>query len=106
MGEQLSVEERAARGKAERKKVPLESHADVGSSDTRDPVALLLTQAVGRVPALVPIRHGRMLVSPFTFYRGAAAIMAATTRLDAPRGGCCGNSVGSSLAPDVRLALI
>ncbi|WP_410788052.1 DUF2252 domain-containing protein [Kribbella sp. C-35] len=77
MGERLSVKERAARGKAEREKVPLESHADVGSSDTRDPVALLLTQAEGRVPALVPIRHGRMLVSPFTFYRGAALIMAA-----------------------------
>ncbi|MGW6200519.1 DUF2252 domain-containing protein [Kribbella sp. NPDC055110] len=77
MGEQLTVEERAARGKAERQKVPRESHAEVGSSDTRDPVALLLAQAEGRVPELVPIRHGRMLVSPFTFYRGAALIMAA-----------------------------
>jgi uncharacterized protein (DUF2252 family) len=77
VGEQLSAAERAARGKAERRTVPLEAHAGVGSSDARDPVALLLTQAAGRVPALVPIRHGRMLVSPFTFYRGAAAIMAA-----------------------------
>ena len=41
-----------------------------------DPVALLEAQAVSRVPELVPIRYGRMLVSPFTFYRGAAAIMA------------------------------
>ena len=43
----------------------------------RDPVALLEEQAVTRVPELVPIRYGRMLVSPFTFYRGAALIMAA-----------------------------
>jgi uncharacterized protein (DUF2252 family) len=42
-----------------------------------DPVALLEGQSVSRVPELVPIRHGRMLVSPFTFYRGAALIMAA-----------------------------
>ncbi len=42
-----------------------------------DPVALLESQAASRVPELVPIRYGRMLVSPFTFYRGAALIMAA-----------------------------
>src|SRR6201982_3157489 len=45
--------------------------------DRPDPVALLEEQAASRVPQLVPIRYGRMLVSPFTFYRGAAAIMAA-----------------------------
>jgi uncharacterized protein (DUF2252 family) len=75
--QQLTVKERAARGKAVRKEVPLESHAEVRLGATRDPVGLLLTQAEGRVPELVPIRHGRMLVSPFTFYRGAALIMAA-----------------------------
>ena len=42
-----------------------------------DPVELLERQAASRVPELVPIRYGRMLVSPFTFYRGAALVMAA-----------------------------
>jgi uncharacterized protein (DUF2252 family) len=61
---------------------PLEAHADFRPREARDPVALLLRQARTRVPDLVPIRHGRMLVSPFTFYRGAALVMAATsTRL-------------------------
>ena len=46
-------------------------------ADRPDPVALLQAQAVTRLPELVPIRYGRMLVSPFTFYRGAAAVMAA-----------------------------
>src|SRR4051794_38597154 len=45
--------------------------------DRRDPVVVLAEQDATRVPELVPIRHGRMLVSAFTFYRGAAAIMAA-----------------------------
>lgn len=56
---------------------PLESHADFGPGGSRDPVGLLLGQAESRVPELVPVRHGRMLVSPFTFYRGAALPMAA-----------------------------
>ena len=77
MAEQLSAEERAARGKAIRKDVPLESHADFRKGTARDPIGLLMEQAKGRVPELVPIRHGRMLVSPFTFYRGGALIMAA-----------------------------
>ena len=46
-------------------------------SGRRDPVELLEEQAASRVPELVPIRYGRMLVSPFTFYRGAAYLMAA-----------------------------
>jgi len=73
----LGPEERAAEGKATRAKVPLEAHADFQPRKSRDPVALLLSQAETRVPDLVPIRHGRMLVSPFTFYRGAAVVMAA-----------------------------
>jgi uncharacterized protein (DUF2252 family) len=56
---------------------PLDSHAEFRPPPERDPVGLLLGQAASRVPELVPIRHGRMLVSPFTFYRGAALPMAA-----------------------------
>ena len=65
-----------ARGKDARAVAPLESHAEFSGSG-RDPVGLLLGQAKSRVPQLVPVRHGRMLVSPFTFYRGAALPMAA-----------------------------
>ena len=50
------------------------------AADRPDPVALLLSQSAARVPDLVPIRHGRMLVGPFTFYRGAALVMAADLR--------------------------
>ncbi len=67
----------ATAGKAARGSVPLESHRDFGPRPGRDPVALLLEQAKSRVPELVPVRHGRMLVSPFTFFRGAALPMAA-----------------------------
>jgi uncharacterized protein (DUF2252 family) len=74
----LSVEERVARGKVARREVPRESHAAfTPGQHRRDPVALLERQAVSRVQELVPLRYGRMLVSPFTFYRGAALIMAA-----------------------------
>ncbi len=67
-----------ARGKAARNEVPRSSHGRwVPAEDRPDPVALLEEQAESRVPELVPIRYGRMLVSPFTFYRGAASIMAA-----------------------------
>ncbi|HZX08944.1 DUF2252 domain-containing protein [Kribbella sp.] len=110
MDEQLTAAERAARGKAVRKKVPLEAHAEVRVSATRDPVGLLLTQAEGRVPALVPIRHGRMLVSPFTFYRGAALVMAADLAETTPTGldvQLCGDAhlsnFGAYASPDRRL---
>jgi uncharacterized protein (DUF2252 family) len=74
----LTVDERLARGKAARREVPRSSHADFTPASHRpDPVTLLEQQATTRVPELVPIRYGRMLVSPFTFYRGAALIMAA-----------------------------
>jgi uncharacterized protein (DUF2252 family) len=73
----LTADERVARGKAARREVPRSSHADFTAGPSRpDPVALLESQAASRVPELVPIRYGRMLVSPFTFYRGAALIMA------------------------------
>src|SRR5580698_743199 len=75
--EHLSRAERVARGKEARAVAPLESHGEFSPGRGRDPVGLLLGQAESRVPELVPIRHGRMLVSPFTFYRGAALPMAA-----------------------------
>ena len=74
----LTPGERAARGKAARNEVPRSSHGRWEPAVNRpDPVGLLEEQGATRVPELVPIRYGRMLVSPFTFYRGAALIMAA-----------------------------
>src|SRR5215212_4534452 len=71
-------EVRAAAGKSMRRQVPLEAHAQLdGRGSNSDPVKLLEQQSADRVPALIPIRYGRMLVSPFTFYRGAALVMAA-----------------------------
>lgn len=73
----LSVEERVNRGKEARRRVPRSDQARFVPDPARpDPVALLESQAVTRVPELVPIRYGRMLVSPFTFFRGAALLMA------------------------------
>ena len=69
--------EHAARGQAARTDVPRASHARIEFPENRDVIGLLEEQAATRVPELVPIRYGRMLVSPFTFYRGAAKIMAA-----------------------------
>ncbi len=74
----LTVAERVARGRTARTDAPRSAHGRwEPAPDRPDPVALLEEQAVSRVPELVPIRYGRMLVSPFTFYRGAALIMAA-----------------------------
>ena len=74
----VSHEEWLALGKAARREAPRSSHAGWRpAADRPDPIALLEEQATSRVPELVPIRHGRMLVSPATFYRGAAFIMAA-----------------------------
>ena len=73
----LTVEERVARGRAARREVPRSLHAELPAAPGRpDPVALLEEQAATRVPELVPIRYGRMLASPFAFFRGAAAVMA------------------------------
>ena len=94
--EVLTPDERAALGKAARKRVPLELHAQyTPSSDRLDPVALLEGQAMTRVPDLVPLRYGRMLVSPFTFYRGAALVMAADlagTPVSGLRAQLCGDA--------------
>lgn len=80
MSEQVSgsgPKERAARGRAVRARVPRSAHAEYEPSAKRaDPVDTVQAQSAARVPELVPIRYGRMLESPFRFYRGAAAIMA------------------------------
>jgi uncharacterized protein (DUF2252 family) len=73
----LTVEQRRDLGRAVRKKVPREAHATWQAPASRqDPVDVLEQQATSRLPDLVPVRYGRMLASPFAFYRGAAAIMA------------------------------
>jgi uncharacterized protein (DUF2252 family) len=73
----LTPEERADRGKAARAEVPRESHAVFDPpADRPDPIDLLEEQSAGRVPELIPVRYGRMMVSPFTYYRGAALPMA------------------------------
>lgn len=66
-----------AAGKAARLRAPLESHGEFSRSASRDPIGLILGQAGSRVADLVPVRHGRMLVSPLTYFRGAALPMAA-----------------------------
>jgi uncharacterized protein (DUF2252 family) len=74
----LAADERRAQGKALRDAVPREAHAGwKPPKDRRDPVDLLIGSNEGRLAGLVPIRFGRMLQSPFAFYRGAAVIMAA-----------------------------
>ena len=107
----FTVAERAARGKAARSEVPRSSHASWEAPPVRaDPVELLEEQAKTRVEELVPIRYGRMLVSPFTFYRGAAYLMAADLA-GMPRTGLhvqlCGDAhlsnFGVYAAPDRRL---
>ena len=73
-----SLEERRTTGLDARAATPLSSHEGwTPASDRPDPVALLEAQNTTREPDLVPVRHGRMSVSPFTFYRGAAKIMSA-----------------------------
>ena len=92
----MQVEDRIAGGRAARSAVPRSSHAEWNPGPARqDPVAVLEVQATTRVPDLVPLRHARMLVSPFTFYRGAAAIMAAdlaATPTSGIRVQCCGDA--------------
>jgi hypothetical protein len=82
-----SVEERTAHGNNARTQTPLGEHTGwKPATDRPDPVGLLERQDATREPDLVPVRHGRMMVSPFTFYRGAAKIMAADLK-DTPRAG-------------------
>ena len=73
-----SIEQRKAMGVEARDRASLSDHAGwTPAADRPDPVVLLEEQDAKREPDLVPVRHGRMMVSPFTFYRGAAKIMAA-----------------------------
>ena len=105
-----AIEERMAEGRAERESVPLEAHGEWAAPDSRpDPVGIIDKQNAARVPELVPIRHGRMIVSPFTFYRGTAAIMASDLSRSPTTGlrvQCCGDAhlsnFGLFAAPDRR----
>src|SRR5436853_2282960 len=82
-----TTDERRAKGKEARTRAPLSSHQGwEPATDRPDPVSLLEEQNATREPDLVPVRHGRMMVSPFTFYRGAAKIMAADLK-DTPTAG-------------------
>ena len=107
----LTGSERAANGKAPRAVVPRSRHGEwEPAADRRDPVEMLEEQGASRVPELVPVRYGRMLVSPFTFFRGAAYPMAADLA-GAPNTGLevqlCGDAhlsnFGGFAAPDRRL---
>ena len=91
-----TVEERKRLGKQAREAVAPSSHAGwAPAPDRPDPVALLEDQNATREPDLVPVRHGRMMVSPFTFYRGAAKIMAADLK-DTPRAGLIAQLCGDA----------
>ncbi|MBS1885131.1 MAG: DUF2252 domain-containing protein [Actinobacteria bacterium] len=105
------VNERAAAGRAARSVARRSSHAEWTPPPNRhDPVAIIEAQDERRVADLVPIRHGRMAASPFTFYRGAAAVMAAdlaSTPASGFRVQTCGDAhlsnFGAFAAPDRRL---
>jgi len=95
----LSLDERLDQGRTARDRTPPSSH--VGwrpAADRPDPVGLLEQQDRIREADLVPVRHGRMMVSPFTFYRGAAKIMAADLK-DTPAAG-----LGAQLCGDAHLS--
>ena len=103
-----SPADRAEQGKAARAASPRAAHAEWSPpADRRSPVSILLEQAETRVPELVPIRHARMTTSPFAFYRGAAAVMAADlakSPVSGLRVQCCGDAhlanFGGFAAPD------
>jgi uncharacterized protein (DUF2252 family) len=106
-----SVDDRKARGLEARDRAAPSSHSGwAPAADRPDPVALLVEQDATREQDLVPVRHGRMMVSPFTFYRGAAKIMAADLK-DTPVAGLnaqlCGDAhlsnFGLFASPERRL---
>jgi uncharacterized protein (DUF2252 family) len=106
-----SVDQRLVLGEEARDRTPLSSHRGwAPAMDRPDPVALLEEQDATREPDLVPVRHGRMMLSPFTFYRGAAKIMAADLK-DTPTAGLdvqlCGDAhlsnFGAFASPERRL---
>ncbi len=106
-----SLDERAEHGREAREHTPLDSHTGWRpAADRPDPVALLDEQNRTREPDLVPVRHGRMMASPFTFYRGSAAVMAADLK-DTPSAGLdaqlCGDAhlsnFGAFASPERKL---
>src|SRR6266700_847986 len=106
-----SLDERLDQGRTARDRTPPSSHAGWSpAADRPDPVGLLEQQDRTREPDLVPVRHGRMMVSPFTFYRGAAKIMAVDLK-DTPAVGLrtqlCGDAhlsnFGMFASPERRL---
>ncbi|QMU80296.1 DUF2252 domain-containing protein [Streptacidiphilus sp. PB12-B1b] len=106
----MSRADRVALGKEARGAAPLEAHGEFRPVGSRDPVGLLLGQAASRVSELVPVRHGRMLVSPFTYYRGAALPIAAdlaATPTSGLRVQLCGDAhlsnFGAFASPERRL---
>lgn len=109
--EHLTPDQRRALGYSARKRTPRSGHKGwVPATDRPDPIALLEEQDAKREADLVPVRHGRMMVSPFTFYRGGAKIMAADLK-DTPRAGLnvqlCGDAhlsnFGVYASPERRL---
>jgi uncharacterized protein (DUF2252 family) len=95
----LSLDERLAKGRTARDRTPPSSHAGWSpAADRPDPVGLLVQQDRTREQDLVPVRHGRMMVSPFTFYRGAAKIMAVDLK-GTPTAG-----LGAQLCGDAHLS--
>jgi len=107
----LSQEERYAAGKALRKGCPRESHAVwKPPAGRKDAVEMVLAAEKGRMPELLPLRHGRMVQSAFTFYRGSALPMAAdlaTTPVSGVRVQCCGDAhlsnFGGFATPERRI---
>lgn len=107
----MDAAESGAAGKAARSSAPRSAHGEwKPAADREDPIAILERQALSRVPDLVPIRYGRMAASPFAFYRGAAAVMAADldrTPVSGLRVQACGDAhlsnFGAFAAPDRRL---
>ena len=103
--------ERYAAGKALREACPRDAHATwVPPRGRPDPVHLVLEAEKGRLPDLLPLRHGRMVRSPFTFYRGAALTMAtdlASTPVTGVRVQCCGDAhlcnFGGFATPERRI---
>jgi uncharacterized protein (DUF2252 family) len=110
-GRHMDVAERTAAGKAARSQSPRSGGADWSAADGRmDPIAILERQAETRLQDLVPIRYGRMAASPFAFFRGAAAVLAADLAATPVSGldvQACGDAhlsnFGAFAAPDRRL---
>src|SRR5262249_60399188 len=107
-----TLAQRAQVGRAARKQVPRASQSELQIAADRDPIGLLEEQARSRVPELVPIRYGRMLVSPFAFLRGAAIVMAhdlvdtpAAGRSPPPSGDAPPCNFGAFASPGRRPAL-